>query len=53
MELIDYLFLFIKIEMLILKDLILENVAYPKALLKFITLSLIEKAFMTKQYFLI
>ena len=31
MELIDYLFLFIQIEMLILKDLMFENIAYPKA----------------------
>ena len=53
LEVIDCLFWLIQVKMQILKDLQREDIIYQKNLLTVITLSLIEKTFMTKQLILI
>ena len=53
LEVIDCLFWLIQVKMQILKDLQREDIIYQKNLLIVITLSLIEKTFMTKQLILI
>ena len=52
-ELTDCLFWLVQIKMPMLKDLKLEDITYQKALLRIITLSSLERTFLTKPLILI